>query len=82
MSNDDTIFLFRVTDTFDKLCEAFSGWAIVQGEAGLTFLLYTETWWLDFWEWEPEILVQVIQLIDEVTYIAAQDLKHRRYDRW
>lgn len=64
------------TFTFDKLCEAFSGWAIVQGEAGLAFLLYTETGRLDFWEWETEILVQVIQLIDEVTYIAAQYLRN------
>lgn len=64
------------TITFDKLCEAFPGWAIVQGEAGLAFLLYTETGRLDFWEWETEILVQVIQLIDEVTYIAAQYLRN------
>lgn len=57
--------------TFDELGEAFAGAAVVQREAGLALLLHTETWRLDLGEGEAEVLVQVVQLVDEVTDISA-----------
>lgn len=61
--------------TFDKLGETFTRAAIVQRQACLTLLLYAEAGRLNFWEGEAEVLMQVIQLIDEVTDISPQHLK-------
>lgn len=60
--------------TFDKLCEALAGAAVVQSQAGLTLLLHAETRRLDFGEGEAKVLVEVIQFIDEVAYISSQHL--------
>lgn len=62
--------------TFDKLGEALAGAAVVQCEARLTFLLHAEAGRLHFGEGEAKVLVQVVQLIDEITHISPQHLKH------
>lgn len=62
--------------TFDELSKTLSGGAIMQRQTRLTFFFHTEAGWLHFGEREAEVLVQVIQLIDEVSHITTQHLKH------
>lgn len=61
--------------TFDELGETLAGAAVVQRQARLTLLLHAETWWLHLGEGKAKILVQVVQLIDEVTHISPQHLE-------
>lgn len=63
--------------TFDKLGEALAGAAVVQRQACLTLLLHAEARRLHLGEGEAEVLVQVVQLIDEVTHISPQHLERR-----
>lgn len=46
----------------------------MQRQAGFAFLLYTEAGGLDLREGEAEVLVQVVQLVDEVTDVPSQNL--------
>lgn len=48
----------------------------MQCQTRLTLFFHTEAGWLHFGEREAEVLVQVIQLIDEVSYITTQHLNH------
>lgn len=61
--------------TFDELGEAFPGAAVVKRQAGLTFFLHAEAGRLDFGEGETEVLVQVIQLVDEISHVPAEHLR-------
>lgn len=63
-----------VYGTFDELSEAFPGAPVVERQAGLALLLHTEAGRLDFGEGEAEVLVQVVQLVDEVSHIPAKHL--------
>ena len=67
--------------TFDELGEALAGAAVVEGEAGLTLLLHAEAGWLHLGEGEAEVLVQVVQLVDEVTHVASQHLQQIHHGR-
>lgn len=60
--------------TFHELGEALPGAAVVQRQAGLTFLLHAEARRLNLREGEAEVLVQVVQLVDEVANVASQNL--------
>lgn len=62
--------------TFDKLSKTLSSGAIMQCQTRLTFFFHTEAWRLHFGEREAEVLVQIIQFIDEVSYITTQHLNH------
>lgn len=48
----------------------------MQCQTRLTFFFHTEAWRLHFGEREAEVLVQIIQFIDEVSYITTQHLNH------
>lgn len=75
-----SVFLTLPLFTFDKLSEALAGAAVVQREARLALLLHAETWRLHLWEGEAKVLVQVVQLIDEVTNISPQHLENTEDD--
>lgn len=48
----------------------------MQRQTRLTFFFHTEAWRLHFGEREAEVLVQVIQFINEISYITSQHLHH------
>lgn len=64
--------------TFDKLSKTLPGGAIMKCQTCLAFFFHTEAGWLHFGEWKAEVLVQVIQLIDEVSYITPQHLNQTK----
>lgn len=66
-----------VVVTFDELSKALSGAAIVQREARFALLLHAEAWRLNLGKREAEVLVQVVQLVDEVTHISPQYLEKK-----